>query len=214
MTLSFPAGWLYFNIFFFPFSSCFVSILNADVVLRAHNGSSESQLGIGESCSSAEVNPPPASVVAVVPNMHRQLPYFLFYSPLPHKVQFNKRMEALFLFSLITHDGGMWGRLPSIGSKGQNHNITITPQHSYHQPPHPNPQYSNSHSNSWTAEVIQVCENTSKMSIKTEQEAADSINSNMFPLSGSRELQWLNRLLKKKRERKQKKITVKSLDCL
>lgn len=179
------------------------------MVLRAHNGSSESQLGIGESCSSAEVNPPPASVVAVVPNMHRQLPYFLFYSPLPHKVQFNKRMEALFLFSLITDDGGMWGRLPSIGSKGQNHNITITPQHSYHQPPHPNPQYSNSHSNSWTAEVIQVCENTSKMSIKTDKKLLTALIQTCFRFQGQGNCNDLIVYLKKTGKKTGKKITVR-----
>lgn len=51
---------------------------------------------------------PPPTVIAVMPNMHRQLAYFLFYSPLSHKVQFNKRMGGTFFhFSLITHDGGM-----------------------------------------------------------------------------------------------------------
>lgn len=102
---------------------CFVLIWNADVVLRTHNGSSESQLGIGESCSSAEVHSPPQHSL---PWCQICIVSFHIFSFILHcliKCSLTNGWEALFsFFPLITEDGGMWGRLPSIGSKGQNHN--------------------------------------------------------------------------------------------
>lgn len=47
------------------------------------------------------------TVVAVVPNMHRQPPYFLFYSPLSYQVRHKQMGVTFFFFSLITQDGGM-----------------------------------------------------------------------------------------------------------
>lgn len=51
-------------------------------------------------------------------------------------------------------------------------------------PPHPNPQYSNSHSNSRTAEVIQVCENTSKMSTETDKKLLTALIQTCFRFQG------------------------------
>lgn len=143
------------------------------MVLQAENGRAESQLGFGELCSSAEGEPPP-TVVAVAPSMHRQLPYFPFYSPLSHKLRFNKWKGGLF-FPIITHGGGSWGRLPSIGSKGWNHNHPRR-----HSSALPN---STPHSNSWS-EVCRAFENIRKMQLLRSKgiiNAANGIKSDVFP---------------------------------
>lgn len=59
-------------------------------------------------------------------------------------------------------------------------------------PPQPPPPHSNSHSNSWAAQVIQVCENTSKMSIKADKKLLTALNQTCFRFQGQRNCNSLN----------------------
>lgn len=80
--------------------------------------------------SAAQQKAKPPTIIAVVSNMHRQLPYFPFYSPLSHKVRFSKRMGgAFFLPSHMVADREAGCHL--LAQKDEILTITATPQRSY-----------------------------------------------------------------------------------